>query len=68
MAKQEAYKLVGEVADALGLDNPRVITELFYKGKLDRKRCPVVSMKRRIPVSYIPEIRRILKESFVIES
>ena len=40
----------------------REITNLFYLGRLDGRRCPVVSGRRLIPDDYVPIIRQVLRE------
>ena len=52
-----------ELKDQYGEEvNPRDITNLFYLGKLDDGRCPVVSGRRLIPDDYLPVIRRVLRK------
>ena len=40
----------------------REITNLFYLGMLDGRRCPIVSGRRLIPDDYVPVIRQVLSE------
>lgn len=42
---------------------PRRISDLFYQGKLDGNRCPVISGRRLIPSDYLPEVERALREA-----
>lgn len=42
--------------------NPRDISNLFYARKLSDSACPVVDGRRLIPVDYVPEIERALRE------
>jgi hypothetical protein len=52
---------VTEVARGAGV-SPRTISDLFYARKLDDAKCPVVSGRRRIPVEYVEEIKRVINE------
>lgn len=40
---------------------PHVITNLFYRHALDGEKCPIVSGRRIIPRSYVPQIVRVLR-------
>jgi hypothetical protein len=52
-----------ELKDQYGEEvSPRDITNLFYLGKLDDQRCPVVSGRRLIPDDYLPVIQKVLLE------
>ncbi len=53
---------VGQAAESLGLA-PRAISYALYDRKLDVTRCPMVSGRRMIPVDYLPEIERILRQN-----
>jgi hypothetical protein len=50
----------GEVARECGVP-PRLISDLFWTGKLDERRCRTVGGRRAIPVDYVSEIREILQ-------
>ena len=52
---------VGEVARRLGVA-PTLVSSLFYQRKLNPDVCPVVSGRRLIPGSYVPEIERVMRE------
>lgn len=39
---------------------PRVISDAFYQGRLDRSKCPVVGGRRLIPLDYLPELKSVL--------
>lgn len=41
---------------------PHLISTLFYKRRLDDKRCPVVGGHRLIPSDYIPAIKQALRD------
>jgi hypothetical protein len=53
---------IGDAAGQLNV-NPRVLTNMFYNGQLDRERCPVVGGRRLIPRDYLGEIKRVLHEA-----
>ena len=38
----------------------RRVSDLYYQGRLDGARCPVVAGRRLIPADYVPVIRRVL--------
>lgn len=41
----------------------RRVSDLFYQGKLDSSKCPVVSGRRLIPKGYLPEVKKALEEA-----
>lgn len=53
--------IVSEVARRIGA-RPKDISDLFYLRRLDDKKCPVVGGRRLIPVDYIPEIEKTLRQ------
>jgi hypothetical protein len=48
-----------DVARQLGVA-PRLLADLFWQGKIDHFRCPVIRRRRLIPKDYVPEIKAIL--------
>lgn len=52
---------VSEVARRLGA-RPKDISDLFYLRHLDDERCPVIGGRRLVPLDYVPEIERVLRE------
>jgi len=53
---------IGVAAARLGV-SPRLLTDWFYRGILDAKRCPIESGRRAIPVAYLPAIAARLKRA-----
>lgn len=47
---------------------PRLISDLFYARKLDENRCPIVGGRRVIPLEYVPEVERALRDAGRIPS
>ena len=45
---------------------PHLISYLFYKRKLDDRRCPVVGRARAIPRDYVPVIEEVLRENGIL--
>jgi len=41
---------------------PQAIANLFYRRKLDDRRCPVAGRVRLIPRGYVPTIEAVLRE------
>jgi hypothetical protein len=39
------------------------ISRMFYHGKLDTDRCPIINGRRQIPPEYIPDICRELRRA-----
>jgi hypothetical protein len=58
---QEKLFSATEVARKLGV-LPREIPDLFYQGRLDHSACPSVGGRRMIPASFIPTIRKAIRE------
>ena len=56
---------VSGVARLLGVPPP-LISNLFYRRLLSDKICPVVDGRRLIPVHYVGEIKRLLRERGLI--
>jgi hypothetical protein len=54
------YLSIGDVAERYGVLG-KTISDLFYLGKVDRARCPVLGGRRFIPRDYAREIGRVLK-------
>lgn len=53
-----------ELSAVLGLDvSPRLLTELFYRGELSDRRCPVIGGRRVIPRDYMDTIVSVLRRS-----
>ncbi len=50
----------GQVAAQLGV-RPKLITDLFYAGRLRENVCPVQSGRRLIPENYVEEVARALR-------
>jgi len=47
---------------ASGADvKPREISDLFWSGKLDSSRCPLVGGRRMIPLDYLPTVAEVLR-------
>ena len=40
---------------------PREISDLFWSGKLDSSRCPLIGGRRMIPLDYLPTVAAILR-------
>jgi hypothetical protein len=55
MGKPPRFLTVSMVARQLDVI-PRVISDLFYRRKLDDSTCPIVNGARIIPHTYIPKI------------
>ena len=51
---------VSEVARRFG-SNPREISDLFYRRELRDDICPIVTGRRLIPETYLPEIEAALR-------
>jgi hypothetical protein len=54
------YFTVSEVARQMGVP-PRVISDLFYRRRLDDARCPILGGRRLIPSDYLSEVERVLR-------
>jgi hypothetical protein len=53
----------GEIGEVYELPvRARDLSDLFYQGKLDNERCPIVGRFRVIPRDYLPEVRRVLEQ------
>ena len=61
------HLIVSEVARRLGA-RPKDISDLFYLRRLDGSRCPIVGGRRLIPVEYLPEIERALRQCGRLEA
>ena len=46
---------------------PRKISDLFYSRTLADDVCPIISGRRVVPQSYIPEVERVLRERGLIQ-
>jgi hypothetical protein len=60
------YYGVGELATQLATQidvAPRLISDLFYSGKLDRSRCPIIAGRRLIPEDYVLVVERVVREA-----
>lgn len=42
---------------------PRLISDLFYARKLDDRKCTIVGGRRMIPLEYVPEVERVLRDA-----
>lgn len=42
--------------------NPKDISDAFYRRQLSNEECPMIGNRRLIPTSYVPTIRRLMKE------
>lgn len=51
---------VGQVARQLKVP-PWKLSNLFYRGRLDDVKCPIVAGRRQIPASYLPQIAAMLR-------
>ena len=51
---------ISEVADKFGVQ-PRAVSDLFYRRKLDVKKCLIKANRRLVPESLLPQIERLLK-------
>jgi hypothetical protein len=58
--KDHDMATVGAVARLLGV-RPQIISHLFYSGRLRDDLCPVVSGRRLIPDTYVPQIEAALR-------
>ena len=56
------FLTVGQVSRQVGVA-PWVLSNLFYRGRLDDALCPVVMGRRQIPPDYVPEIRKAIRRS-----
>jgi hypothetical protein len=52
---------VGEAARRANV-RPQVLTNLFYRGVLDGRVCPVVAGRRVIPAEYLPVLLSVVRE------
>ncbi len=59
---QRDYLYLTEVADVLGVA-PKVLSDLLYRGIIDRQRCPLLGRRRAIPVDYLPEVLAALRRA-----
>ena len=59
------YLSIGQVAQRFRVP-PQRLTNLFYREQLSGDSCPVVSGRRLIPLSYLAEIERVLKQRGLI--
>jgi hypothetical protein len=58
-----AAEVAEEMGEVCGLPvRARDVSDLFYWGLLDGKRCPLVGRFRVIPRDYLPEVRRVLEQ------
>lgn len=62
---------IGEVVRTLAARReveipPQLLSDLFYRRKLDARRCPVVGNTRRIPLDYLPAIEAVLEARGVL--
>jgi hypothetical protein len=57
------FLIVSEVARRIPGARPKDISDLLYRRRLDDARCPIVGGRRLIPLDYLPEIERVLREA-----
>lgn len=54
---------VSEAARQILGARPKDISDLLYRRRLDDARCPIVGGRRLIPLDYLPEVARVLREA-----
>jgi len=54
---------VSEAARRIPGARPKDISDLLYRRRLDDARCPIVGGRRLIPLDYLPDVERALREA-----
>jgi hypothetical protein len=54
---------VSEAARRIPGARPKDISDLLYRRRLDDARCPIVGGRRLIPLDYLPEVERVLRDA-----
>jgi hypothetical protein len=56
------FQGIAETARQFGV-NPHLLSDFFFRGKLDSSVCEVIAGRKAIPIGYLPTIETVLREN-----